>query len=193
MSGFPNSGGGGGGGSITLIQAADGSVSVSGGSGPTASVSATGAVTLAEAGVLANNLLGIGNAGATRANINDPVLAPCAVVSTANIAALSGLPVVDQYQLAATDEVLLVAQTTPSQNGPWKVAAGAWTRPTDFATGYVVTQGRFTVVKGGFANANSLWILDTPTGGLTVDTSAQPWAPMGQAPASALSLNSNYT
>ena len=84
----------------------------------------------------------------------------------------NGLDVIDGYQTVAGDQVLLTAQTTPSENGPWIVAAGAWTRPADFATGSVHL-GRAIVVSGGTL-AGSVWTLNT-TAPVTVGTTAQTW------------------
>ena len=83
-----------------------------------------------------------------------------------------GLDVIDGYQTVAGDQVLLTGQTTPSENGPWIVAAGAWTRPADFATGSVHL-GRAIVVSGGTL-AGSVWTLNT-TAPVTVGTTAQTW------------------
>lgn len=94
------------------------------------------------------------------------------VVATSN-QALTGLPVIDGYQTLAGDQVLLVAQSTPAQNGLWVVGAGAWARPADFANGLVIL-GRTAVVSGGATNAGSVWTLST-TGTVTIGTTAQVW------------------
>ncbi|HXD22639.1 MAG TPA: hypothetical protein VN613_04715, partial [Gemmatimonadaceae bacterium] len=58
----------------------------------------------------------------------------CAVVATSN-QSLSGLPTIDGVSVADGTLVLLSAQTSPSQNGPWIAHSGSWTRPTWFPTG----------------------------------------------------------
>lgn len=124
-----------------------------------------------------NNLSDVANKGTSRFNLNSPVITACAAVATTNVASLTGTPTIDGYALAATDHVLLVAQSTASQNGPWVLPAGggAWTRPTDFPSGGVLAQGISSVVKFGTRYANTIWTLDTPTAGLTIDTTAQTW------------------
>ena len=53
--------------------------------------------------------------------------------TTANIT-LSAPQTVDTVSVIAGDRVLVKNQTTPSQNGIYVVAAGAWTRATDADT-----------------------------------------------------------
>ena len=57
-------------------------------------------------------------------------------VSTANVAALSGLPTVDGHVFASGERLLLTGQQTGAPNGIWNVAVGVWTRPDDFASGH---------------------------------------------------------
>lgn len=93
-------------------------------------------------------------------------------IATSSIT-LSAPQTIDGVSVVAGDRVLAQAQSTASQNGLWVVAAGAWTRPTDFATGSS-QQGVYVFVEGGTANASTGWIL-TGTGAITVDTSSQTW------------------
>lgn len=55
---------------------------------------------------------------------------PVRTVARTNIS-LSGLGVVGGVQLLANDRVLVVGQTTASQNGIYVAASGSWTRSTD--------------------------------------------------------------
>lgn len=48
--------------------------------------------------------------------------------STANVTALTGTTTIDGVALVAGDLLLLKNQTTVSQNGVYKIAAGAWTK-----------------------------------------------------------------
>jgi hypothetical protein len=121
-----------------------------------------------------NNLSDVSDAGTSRANLHVPVLTPAAAVATANVSSLSGLQTIDGYTLAATDLVLLTAQTTTSQNGIWTAASGSWTRPTEFASGSTV-KGRTIAVLNGTTYANTVWTLDAPTAGVVIDTAAQTW------------------
>jgi len=134
----------------------------------------TGAVT----GLLqaTNNLSDVSDAGSSRSNIHVPVLTPAAVVATNNISSLSGNTAIDGYSPAATDLILLTAQSTASQNGLWLVPSGggAWTRPTEFATAAVI-KGRTCRVLNGTTNSGTDWTLVTPTAGITVGTSSQTW------------------
>jgi hypothetical protein len=67
----------------------------------------------------------------------------CRVVATSNIT-LSGTQTIDGVAVVAGDRVLVTGQTTASQNGPYVVAAGAWSRAADtIATGdkWFITAG----------------------------------------------------
>jgi len=101
-------------------------------------------------------------------------LANAACVSTANQAALSGLPVVDGYQTLANDRALLTAQTNPIQDGLWVVSSGAWVRPTDFATGGFANSATVQI-SNGTAYAGTEWFCNTTIGIDTIDTNAQSW------------------
>lgn len=115
--------------------------------------------------------------GLTRANIHVPSLAACQAVAVTNVASLSGLPTIDGVSVSdpTLGPVLLVGQTTASQDGPWTVASGAWTRPTDFASGAVISGGRTCQVEAGTLFAKTIWGLSTQAGAITVDTTAQVW------------------
>lgn len=58
--------------------------------------------------------------------------------------ALTGLTV-DGGTRTDGDRTLLTGQTTPSQNGPWIIHSGAWTRPV----GETITSGAFWLVTEG--------------------------------------------
>lgn len=105
--------------------------------------------------------------------------ASAAVMSTANLST-SGTPVIDGYQTVAGDRVLLTGQGTASQNGLWVVAAGAWTRPTDFAAGASVNPDVYVFVNRGTVNADTGWVLTNDTA-ITVDTTAQTWVQFSSA------------
>jgi hypothetical protein len=114
----------------------------------------------------------VANPGSFRANTHVPVLASCQAVATTNLT-LSGTQTVDGYTAVVGDQILAAAQTTGSQNGPWIVAAGAWVRPTDYASGAVV-KGRQIQVNAGILGGGSLWVMQTTTS-VTVDTTATTW------------------
>jgi hypothetical protein len=97
--------------------------------------------------------------------------------STTNVA-LTGLLTIDGYQTVAGDRVLLKDQTTASENGIWIVAAGAWTRATDFNDGLAVTSSAAIPVEVGTANHDTVWILTTDTA-VTVGTTALTFSQLG--------------
>jgi hypothetical protein len=102
-------------------------------------------------------------------------VAPQESVRAATTAAitLSGTQTVDGVALIAGDRVLVKDQGTASQNGIYVVAAGAWTRATDFdgSPTNEVTQGDLIFVELGTVNANTSWVLLTANP-ITVGTSA---------------------
>lgn len=73
---------------------------------------------------------------------------------------LSAPQTIDGVAVVAGNRVLVKNQTTPSQNGIYVVAAGAWTRSTDQATPAV---GDYTFVESGTTQANQGWALGTST------------------------------
>src|SRR5665213_1931630 len=158
-----------------------GSTGPTGNTGGTGSTGATGPAGASGAGasgalLAVNNLSDVADGGSSRANIRVPALTPVAAVSVSNITSLTTTTTtIDGYSLASGDQVLLTNQSTGSQNGIWLVpASGAWTRPTEFASGAVV-KGRTVMVMNGTANANTQWDLTTPTAGITIDTTSQTW------------------
>lgn len=95
-------------------------------------------------------------------------------VAIANVASLSGEQTVDGVSLVAGDRVLITAQSTASQNGIWVVAAGAWTRPSDYTGAATATGGAFVFVEEGTTNSDTGWVLTT-NGAVTVDTTSTTW------------------
>ena len=85
--------------------------------------------------------------------------------------ALTGAVTNDGVTYITGDVILLVAQTTTSQNGPWTVnTAGAWTRPAWWAAASVQKPSLFYVSEGTtFADTKWTTITD---GSITVDTTA---------------------
>ncbi len=93
------------------------------------------------------------------------------ILSAANIASLSGLSAIDGVTPVAGDVILLTAQTTASQNGPWTAASGSWTRPTWWASASTVNEGQyFMVAEGTTYKDTKFWC--TTTGTITVDTTS---------------------
>jgi hypothetical protein len=95
------------------------------------------------------------------------------VASTSNVA-LSGLQTIDGVTLTADERVLLLGQSSGSQNGPWVAASGSWTRPHDYAAGSVVKSNIVVPVSSGTTNADTRWQITTD-GNVTVDTTSTTW------------------
>lgn len=91
------------------------------------------------------------------------------LVSTANVATLSGLLVVDSVTTVDGDRVLLAAQTTASQNGIWVAHAGAWTRATDADGSGEIYTGLHVSITAGAVSANRVYSVSA--------TGATPWVP----------------
>ena len=89
-------------------------------------------------------------------------------VSTSN-QALTGLPTVDGITYTAGQYILLTAQSTASQNGLWAVAAGSWTRPTEWAAAST-QQSTLFFVQEGTTYHDTKWIAITDS--ITVDTTS---------------------
>ena len=102
---------------------------------------------------------------------------------------LSGLQTIDAVSTIANDRVLLVGQTTESENGVWLAQSGAWTRPADFDTGDTPADGtRVFVVYGDSYHGNSWRLL---TSGAEIDTDPQEWTQTGAAGSGEISTGDN--
>jgi hypothetical protein len=87
--------------------------------------------------------------------------APVVAVATVNIA-LAGLAAIDGVAIVDGSRVLAANQQALPQNGIWVAHAGAWTRPSDWATGSTRVKGeQIPVAPGGvtFVNFGSNWML----------------------------------
>lgn len=96
--------------------------------------------------------------------------------STANVASLSGTITIDGVSLASGERVLLKDQTTPSQNGIYVVAAGAWSRASDMDTWSEVVS-TVVVIEEGTVNADLAYICTSNQGGTLGSTAITfvPW------------------
>jgi hypothetical protein len=109
---------------------------------------------------------------------------PAAVaVSVVNQATLSGTGQTIDGVLCNTvgKRVLLVAQTTGPQNGPWIVQTGNWTRPADWPSTDVIPTGTVHLVApGGTNNFKAFggeWMVTSVSGGGVVDTDTPTFMP----------------
>ena len=80
--------------------------------------------------------------------------------TTANLT-LTAPQTVDGISLIAGDRVLVKDQTTATANGIYVVAAGAWTRATDFDDSVEVTAAAAVPVEQGTVNGDAVFILAT--------------------------------
>ena len=86
--------------------------------------------------------------------------AACRVVSTANVASLSGYPTIDGVTIGSGDtnkRVLLTAQSDAKQNGPWITASGSWTRPSP---NEIQASAAFPVAEGTTYH-DTIWYVTT--------------------------------
>lgn len=100
------------------------------------------------------------------------------VVAVANVSALnSTTTAIDGLTLTTGDIVLLTAQTTASQNGPWAASTtGSWTRPTNWAAAAIEPEGNYFIIDAdGTTYKNTKWFV-TNTTSITVDTTAVTFA-----------------
>lgn len=97
------------------------------------------------------------------------------VSSTVAVNTYSGLPTIDGVALADGMIVLLTAEVTASKNGLWVAHSGAWTRPSNYATGTNVA-GKPVIIKGG-DNGQGTIAIPRGVGPLTVDSSSLLWSP----------------
>ena len=82
------------------------------------------------------------------------------VVATTNVSQ-TGTQTIDGVALSAGDTVLCIGQTTASQNGSWVVAAGAWSRTTDFADANDAVRSPYWFVGEGTTNAGNGYVMVT--------------------------------
>lgn len=100
----------------------------------------------------------------------------CQMVAINNVAALSGLPFIDNANGVAGYCLLLSHQNTSSQNGPWMMSSGTWSRPAWYSSGSTTqaVAGITIQITVGAQYTGSLWFLSTP-GAITIDTTGTTW------------------
>ena len=91
----------------------------------------------------------------------------------------TGVVTIDGVATALNDRILIMNQSTTTQNGIYKVStagavgvAGIFTRATDADANSEVSGGMFTFVEAGSANADNAYVLTSITGTATLGTSA---------------------
>jgi hypothetical protein len=98
---------------------------------------------------------------------------PADYASTVNVViATGGLLTIDGTVQIAGNRVLLKNQTAPAENGVYIVAAGAWTRATDFDSLSPIDEinGAAVMVLNGATNADTSWVVSSNV--TTLGTSA---------------------
>jgi hypothetical protein len=107
---------------------------------------------------------------------NSFFLEACLAVSTANVSSLSGAITVDDVVIPNNGRLLLTAQSTASQNGPWIVnTSSAWTRPSTYASGQSIPPSVWcNIAGGGTTYGGTCWQL-IASSAITVDTTATTW------------------
>lgn len=98
----------------------------------------------------------------------------------ANVASLSGPQLVGGVAVVAPNRVVLTAQLTATENGLWVVAAGAWTRPLDFATGSHAAGAFLFIAEGTHAEEGWICSTDAPTD--VIDTDPLAFVKFANAP-----------
>lgn len=100
---------------------------------------------------------------------------PSTVVAVTN-QTKSGTPTIDGIATAAGSIILLTAQTTGSENGPWVAAAGAWSRPTWYPNGGTTQAVQYstTLIRLGSTYSGSTWRMTTPAP-ITIGTTSTTW------------------
>lgn len=150
-----------------------GVVSPAGGGSAVSSVAGrTGAVTLSTADVS-----GLAPSATTDTTNKKPSVA-AACDATCGNQTLSGAPTIDSFATTAGSSiVLLSAQTTGSQNGPWIVQSGAWTRPAWYASGSTTQVDGYSaiLIRNGLKYQGTSW-KQTNSAAITIDTTSTTWA-----------------
>lgn len=81
-------------------------------------------------------------------------------IATTNIV-LSGTQTVNGVALVAGDVCLVAGQAAGAANGPYVVAAGAWTRATNFNTSALAAAGASFYIREGTLYVGTIWVLST--------------------------------
>lgn len=135
------------------------------------------------AGTFPNPTIAVGAVTDAKSSLEDKP--SVGLVATSNLT-LSGAQTVDGVAgTAGQTLVLATAQSTASQNGPWIMQSGAWTRPVWYPSGGTTQAVQFatTFIRLGTTYQGSVWRLTTAAP-ITIDTTATTWA------ATPLALNS---
>lgn len=159
---------------LTVTESPGGEFNVSSSGGVTSVAGRTGTVTLTKLDVGLSNADNTSDAAkpvstATQTALNLKAgngagyIGMVAIAETINPhnPTVGGLPVIDGYQTADDDRVLLLANDQAGysniDNGVWVVHGGAWVRPADFANGSVHPSGALIFVRGNGSGSNQMF------------------------------------
>jgi hypothetical protein len=98
--------------------------------------------------------------------------AACEVGTTANLASLSGLLIVDTYQTVAGDRILVKNQIASEENGIYIASSSAWSRSPDLDN-WSEVRGAYTVLLRG-TQLDTGWVCVASKTG-TIGVTAMPW------------------
>lgn len=99
-------------------------------------------------------------------------LPSCRLIATTNIT-LSGLSAIDGITPIGGDRILVIGQTTASQNGVYVAASGSWSRAAD-----TIVSRSIWLVSSGLTSAQTSWFVST-SGTITLGTTALTIAQIG--------------
>lgn len=125
------------------------------------------------------NVRGPSGISASSMEVYSKAKAPVRTVARDNVASLSGTTTINGVSLSVGNRVLLVNQSTASENGVWLVQASSWTRPSDFDNSVdstAILGASFDVAEGYFAGTTYRL---TNSSAPTIDTTALTFAPHG--------------
>jgi hypothetical protein len=115
----------------------------------------------------------------------------CRAATTADITDIAaGAPdTVDGVSVAVDDRILVKSQSTPSENGVYRVVTvgtgvnGAWVRVLDMEAADIIEQGLMVFVAEGTISARVGYMLDSTgtAGAHTVGTTSQTWTALSDA------------
>jgi phage-related tail fiber protein len=109
-------------------------------------------------------------------------------VATTAAITLSATQTIDGVAVVAGDRVLVKDQASAPANGIYIVAAGAWSRATDFDDAVEVTAAAAIPVESGTTNGDKVFILTTD-GAITIGTSNLTFTVLGGAGSSYVAGN----
>jgi hypothetical protein len=94
----------------------------------------------------------------------------CDIATTENIT-LSGIQIIDSFQLESGNKVLVKNQTIASQNGVYVVSSGAWYRHPTLSSSSDYDSNFLVYISSGKINKQTLWIGAVSSTGFTLNSS----------------------